>query len=164
MVSSLGTDPKPAFTFPPREGLPHLSPSPLLPPTAVWENSCLPLHTSLTAPSGRLEFCCSSRDLGGNTVPTTGAHTFPGAFQARTGARKAEEGAPDTASTDGLVAWRILAGGGLVHPDWLPPNAANLSTDPPGAPWCPTGGCEAPQLVFRIWPGEPNFFLPSFQA
>lgn len=55
-ASSLGTVPKPAFSLPPREGLPHLSPSPLLPPTAAWENSCLPFHTGVTAPSGRPEF------------------------------------------------------------------------------------------------------------
>lgn len=72
-------------------GLPHLSPSPLLPPTAAWENSCFPFHTSRSAPSGRLEFCCSAGTEVGTLSPP-GARTSVGAFQAGAGAGQGEEG------------------------------------------------------------------------
>lgn len=76
MASSLGTDPQPAFPLPPREGLPHLSPSPLLPPTAAWENSCLPFRTGLSVPSGRRELRAAGA-AAGTAAGTAGGTPAP---------------------------------------------------------------------------------------
>lgn len=74
-ASSLGTDPEARLFTSPREALPHLSPSPLLPPTAAWENSCPPRTPE------------SDRAVGAATVPTTGARfprpSGPGVFLER---------------------------------------------------------------------------------
>lgn len=170
VVSSLGTDPKPAFSLPPGEGLPHLSRSPLLPPTAAWENSCL-FHTGVTAPSGRREF----PPLFCGPTPATRS---PHAFQARTRAGKEGDAvevdakrALGTVSTNGTDSWtsssqiltivRHTASGCPKRSEqilWAPPGAQRLAVRPHTA-----SHFKSQRLASRISPREPNYLFQSFK-
>lgn len=158
----------PPFYFHPGRGS-RTCRSPLCCPPRPPGRTAASFHTSLTEPSG-------GGDLDGHTVPTIGAHSFPGAFQAPADAAKEEEGAVkedvgralEIESTNGLEPWHLqhqllhLGQRRLGAPRVAAQNATSLQTDLPGAPWCPTGGSEAPQLAFQISPREPNYFLQSF--
>lgn len=136
--------PKPAFSLPPREGLPHLSPSPLLPPTAAWKNSCLPLNKSLTAPSERSR---SSPLFGGPRWAHRSHHRrshFSQAFCARVSLEMRWRGTrkghcvSESHEPRALLppAPRILSRGGPAHPEWQPPSQPDfkwIQPAPPGA-------------------------------
>ena len=153
--------PKPAFSLPLREGLPHLSPSPLLPPKAAWENSCLPLHTGV-----------GPRRRGGQR--SHHRRSLSQAFRARALAGEEKEGdaerALETASPKGMNPGHLqhqLRDSGQRRwgaPRGAAPNPARLQVDPTGTPWCPTGGSEAPHgVAFRILPREPKYLPRSFK-
>lgn len=72
----------PPFHFHPREGLPHLSLSPLLPPTAAWENSCLHFCPESDRAVGAAAFPPPCRDAEGLSVATTDIQTSRGGPQA----------------------------------------------------------------------------------
>lgn len=115
VVSSLGTDlpcAEPAFPVCPGEGLPHLSPSPLLPPTAAAENSCL----RGTAPSGRPRFPPRFRGPGGDGEEG-------GARRGPCGRRPRAARLPGPPHRHA----RRRCGG---------PRVAGSRTGPAGAPWC----------------------------
>lgn len=102
----------------------------------------------------------------GKTVPTTGVHIFSGAFPARARAGKGDvKRALETASTNGTDPWHLQHQ--LPDPGHrrsgaqraAAPNPASLRPYPMGAPWCPTGGSEAPHSVALQIPkmGIPDF-------
>lgn len=114
--------------------------------------------------------------MGTLSLPTIGAHSFPGAFQAPVDAVKEEEEAVkedvgralEIESTNGLEPWHLqhqlphLRQMRLGAPRVSAQNATSLQTALSGAPWCPTGGSEVPQLAFQIFLREPNYFPQSF--
>lgn len=144
--------PEPAFPLLPWEGLPHLSRSPLLPPTAAGENNCLQVLAGTSdrprrpvARGSRL----SSADPEEHTVAT--AALTPGGDSGEGRGEVTTDGAHEPHDSRDLLPCKEVV--------WLP-WVARSGTGPTSAPWCPTR-CISHPLSWRSRSCLENLLSPS---
>lgn len=167
MVSSLGTDPKPAFPLPPRGGSRTCRRPLCCPPRPPGRTAASPSTRagarrrgawSSAALRGRRWAHCPHQVRAPPRVPSR-----PGLARGRE--RRGGEGGRGEGPRHCGLGWpgspaspappRILAGGGRVPGQPL--------HGPAGRPLVPTRCSEAPQLIFRGSPRGPNYSLQSFK-